>query len=112
MTTNAGSNAALAQAQRLLQTGDYPGAMTALRAAVAREPLNFMALFMLGTLESHFARYDEAERHLSQALALDPRSPEVLASYGNVLLELKRPDRKSTRLNSSHVSEFRMPSSA
>ena len=36
--------------------------------------------------------------------------PAMLKSFESLLLELK--DRKSTRLNSSHVSESRMPSSA
>ena len=45
------------------------------------------------------------------ALALTQRRPEWPV---NVIAEVKRrsPDRKSTRLNSSHSGESRMPSSA
>jgi tetratricopeptide (TPR) repeat protein len=45
---------------------------------------------MLGTIESQFGHFDEAAGHLSQAAKLSPQTAEILASYGNVLLELKR----------------------
>ena len=39
-------------------------------------------------------------------------SPETPAHVDHAVLSERRTDRKSTRLNSSHVSESRMPSSA
>ena len=38
--------------------------------------------------------------------------PRKLSSWGITEIKKNTPDRKSTRLNSSHVSESRMPSSA
>ena len=42
------------------------------------------------------------------------KAPDVMVRDGvtEVLAEIKKKDRKSTRLNSSHMSESRMPSSA
>jgi len=37
---------------------------------------------------------------------------DIPAEYAACVFDAKGPDRKSTRLNSSHVSESRMPSSA
>ena len=51
---------------------------------------------------------------LPTALILDVQcvnTPEHVPHFGP-LCPLKKPDRKSTRLNSSHVSQSRMPSSA
>src|SRR6202166_1906885 len=79
------------RAQRLAQAGDLSGAADICRA-IARTVPNFHALFMLGTIESHFGRFQEAEKQLRRAIEINPRSPEALTSYGNILLEQKRHD--------------------
>src|ERR1043166_7711102 len=67
--------------------------------------------------------YDPSEALLARARALHPgvtfaqaALPELRGiadgTFDNVLCETVLIDRKSTRLNSSHVSESRMPSSA
>ena len=61
---------------------------------------------------SWLARLNDATKADALAFA---RSPEDIKGYGHVKarhLEAVLKDRKSTRLNSSHVSESRMPSSA
>src|SRR5215471_1670307 len=87
------------RAQRLAQTGDLAGAAHVLRSIVGRKPPNFQALFMLGTLESHLGHFSEAERHLHRAVDANPRSPEALISYGNALLEQKKPAHAIKALN-------------
>ena len=62
--------------------------------------------------------HDKAVEYFTRALdirmeKLGPRHPDVAASLGNIGGALdSKGDRKSTRLNSSHVSLSRMPSSA
>ncbi|MSP94235.1 MAG: tetratricopeptide repeat protein [Alphaproteobacteria bacterium] len=99
MNEFANTNDAVAHAQRLAQTGDLVGATALLRVVVARDVTNFFALFMLGTLESHFGNFDEAEKHLARAVALNPRSVEALVSHGNALLERKRPEQAAATLD-------------
>jgi tetratricopeptide (TPR) repeat protein len=81
---------AMQRAHALAQAGDLARAAEICRSVLARAPANVYALFMLGTIESQFGRFDEAEGHLSQAARLSPQTAEILASLGNVLLELKR----------------------
>jgi len=78
------------RAHALAQAGDLARAAEICRSVLARAPANVYALFMLGTIESQFGRFDEAAGHLSQAAKLSPQTAEILASLGNVLLELKR----------------------
>ena len=74
------------RAMRDYAQGDVDAMIATLRDIIAREPDNAAALNALGyTLATDSDRYDEA--------------------FGLI-------DRKSTRLNSSHMSESRMPSSA
>ena len=79
-------NPSLQEAQRLAQAGNLTGAAEICRAVVAHAP-NFHAFFMLGTIESHFGQFEEAEKNLRRAVEINPQSPEALTSYGNVLLE-------------------------
>jgi tetratricopeptide (TPR) repeat protein len=81
---------AMQRAHALAQAGDLAGAANICRTVLARAPANVYALFMLGTIESGFGRFREAELHLSLAAKLSPQTAEILASLGNVLLELKR----------------------
>ena len=60
------------------------------------------------TLKTHDYKYLAAENGASAILEASSHNPDI------VLLDLGLPDidRKSTRLNSSHASKSRMPSSA
>ena len=66
----------------------------------------------------HRALENELEAHEIAAWETLRLEPEVLKAVSNLefvkqeLRSLPREDRKSTRLNSSHVSQSRMPSSA
>jgi tetratricopeptide (TPR) repeat protein len=81
---------AMQRAHALAQGGDLSGAANICRTVLTRSPANVYALFMLGSIESQFGQFDQAEGHLAQAAKLSPQTAEILASYGNVLLELKR----------------------
>jgi len=91
--------AAMQQAQARAQAGDLKGAAEICREVLKRAPSDFYALFMLGTIEGEFKRYDEAARLLGRAVKLNPKVPEILSSYGNILLELKRHDEAIDVLN-------------
>ena len=55
---------------------------------------------------------DFAARVIAQPLSALLGQQVVIDNRGQISIELAAKDRKSTRLNSSHVSESRMPSSA
>jgi len=82
----------LSRAQQLAQSGDLAGAARLCRDVVSREPGNFIALLMLGGIESDRRNFTAAEGLLARAIKLNPRSPEALGSHGNVLIELGRHD--------------------
>src|SRR5258708_5965931 len=44
---------------------------------------------MLGSSEGEFREFDQGAEDVGRAVRIDPRSPEALTSYGNVLLEQK-----------------------
>ena len=82
-----------------LKSADFEAAIAHLQAAVERDP-GFSAAWKL----------------LGRALAESGRAGDALGAYrrGIEVAEGKgdRQDRKSTRLNSSHIQKSRMPSSA
>src|SRR5579864_5904650 len=82
----------LRRAQQMVQSGDLTGAALLCRDVVVREPGNFIALLMLGGIESDRRNFATAEELLARAVKLNPRSPEALGSRGNVLIELGRHD--------------------
>ena len=57
------------------------------------------------------AGYDKEYSLIAKTLHTPPSLEEVLSREGHILT-MKQPDRKSTRLNSSHERLSRMPSSA
>jgi len=74
-----------------------PEAEALIKRAVNIEPTNGSFLDSLGWLLFKQGKVAEAQKYLEQAIIYSPRSPT---------------DRKSTRLNSSHMPKSRMPSSA
>ena len=65
-------------------------------AVLKAQPKNPDALHLLGVLASQTKQYERAVELIDKAIAIHPKAA----------------DRKSTRLNSSHPSRSRMPSSA
>lgn len=72
----------------LLQTGKPQEATDILRSVVEKEPRDFMSHRLLGIIFSDTGRKAEAERHLRQALALEPNDAntrEALEKIGLVV---------------------------
>lgn len=74
----------------MARAGDLAGAAGLCRQLLARNASNFYALVMLGGIESDRKNFAEAEILLERAVRANPRSPEALGSYGNVLIERGR----------------------
>lgn len=75
----------LGHALQLHKMGLLPEAQTAYRQLLQLAPNQFIALHMLGTLESDAKNYQQAEILLSRAVAVDPRSAEAHMSLGVAL---------------------------
>ncbi|WP_407118618.1 tetratricopeptide repeat protein [Bradyrhizobium sp. LMG 9283] len=82
----------LGQALELHKKGRLPEAKAAYRQLLQITPNQFVALHMLGALESDAKNYDQAEILLRRAVAVDPRSAEAHMSLGVALNGLKRHD--------------------
>ncbi|MEY9753574.1 O-linked N-acetylglucosamine transferase, SPINDLY family protein [Bradyrhizobium yuanmingense] len=80
----------LGQALELHKKGRLPGAKAAYRQLLQIAPNQFIALHMLGALESDAGNYQQAESLLSRAVVVDPRSAEAHMSLGVALNGLKR----------------------
>ncbi|WP_247476116.1 tetratricopeptide repeat protein [Bradyrhizobium sp. 169] len=80
----------LARALQLHKAGLLPEAKTAYRELLELAPDQFIALHLLGALESEAKNYRQAQVLLSRAVALDPRSAEAHMSLGVALNGLKR----------------------
>ena len=57
-------------------------------------------------------RNSKSDDQLEELLMLTEQMQEELDQKDRTIRELKMQDRKSTRLNSSHITRSRMPSSA
>ncbi|PJG55939.1 acetylglucosamine transferase [Bradyrhizobium forestalis] len=82
----------LGQALELHKKGRLPEARAAYRQLLQIAPNQFIALHMLGVLESDAKNYQQAEILLSRAVGVDPRSAEAHMSLGVALNGLKRHD--------------------
>lgn len=80
----------LGQALELHKKGRLPEAKAAYRQLLQLAPDQFIALHMLGALESDARNYQQAEILLRRAVAVDPRSAEAHVSLGVALNGLKR----------------------
>ena len=71
-------------------------------------------LVLLGDLLYHGPRNDLPREYAPKQVIsmLNDMKKEIYAVRGNCEAEVDQIDRKSTRLNSSHIEESRMPSSA
>jgi len=82
-------NLILGRSELLLQVGRLDEAIIEYRAAAKRWPDSSMALNALGyTLADRTDQYDEAEKHIRKALAMNPQSPAIIDSLGWVLYKL------------------------
>ena len=76
----------------------------------ARNRTRLGAVYLQKTRETADPSYlSKAEELFKKALELDGKDFEAMAGMGSLCLSR---DRKSTRLNSSHIQKSRMPSSA
>ena len=100
----------LGHALQLHKTGLLPEARAAYRQILQLAPNQFMALHMLGALESDAKNYQQAEILLSRAVAADPRSADAHMSLGIALNGLRRHDeacasyRKALALRPNHAA--------
>ena len=82
----------LATAARLHQQGRFAAAESAYRALLQRDPTDFNALQMLGTVLAQQGRFDDAVTWLQQARARDDSGATVHHNLGNALQSLGRLD--------------------
>ncbi|WLA62496.1 O-linked N-acetylglucosamine transferase, SPINDLY family protein [Bradyrhizobium diazoefficiens] len=80
----------LGQALQLHKQGLLAQAQAAYRQVLQLAPDQFIALHMLGSLESDTKNYQQAEILLSRAVAVDPRSADAHMSRGVALNGLRR----------------------
>ena len=82
-------NLILGRSELLLQVGRLDEAIAEYRAAAKRWPDSSMVLNALGyTLADRTDQYDEAEKLIRKALAMNPQSPAIIDSLGWVLYKL------------------------
>ena len=83
------------ESYRLEALGQYAEAQARIETLATQQPAHEFAVLRTAWLLYLQGRFVDSEKRYLSAAAMNPRA-----------------DRKSTRLNSSHVSESRMPSSA
>ena len=98
-------NLSLGRAELLLQVGRQDEAIAEYRAAVKRWPDSSMAMNALGyTLADRTDRYEEAEKLIRKALAMNPKSPAIIDSLGWVLYKLGQHEEGLAELQRAYQS--------
>ena len=82
----------LEQAMTLHRQGQLLEALELYQQILSLQPRHFDALHLLGLLAANSQNYSGAAEFLGRALAVKPKSPEVLNNYANVLKSLNRHD--------------------
>ena len=82
----------LGNALQLHKKGLFGQARAAYQLVLELDPDQFIALHMLGSLESDAKNYQQAEIMLSRAVAVDPQSADAHMSRGIALNKLRRHD--------------------
>jgi len=82
----------LGQALQLHKQGLIAEARTAYRLVLQLAPNQFIALHMLGSLETDAKNYEQAEILLSRAVVVDPQSADAHMGRGIALNKLRRHD--------------------
>jgi predicted O-linked N-acetylglucosamine transferase (SPINDLY family) len=83
----------------LHQAGDIEGAAKVYRDVLRQVPRESSALRLLGVVELQRSNLDEAEKHLSRALKINPGSADTHYFMGRVFWDRKRSDRAIFHLN-------------
>lgn len=91
----------LAMGHALVQLGDMPGAVRALREAIKRSPSNAEAHWVLGMILMESGPLDDAAHAFETAMALDPALPSVARMLGRVACTRKQWDRAYALLDQS-----------
>jgi len=77
------------------KSGDFAGAVAALRQALARDPDHRDAHYVLGLTYVRQANYRDARAHFARSIALDPDHAE--SHYGLALILMQQGQRKQAR---------------
>src|ERR1700759_4865122 len=80
----------LKQAIALHRAGKFADAAALYRSVLRADPHQFDALYHLGRIEMQREQFAEAERLLSRAVRINPRSAEAFSNYSCVLAALNR----------------------
>ena len=91
---------------------DIVSALREMELAEGYDPNSEMIKHYLAMMYLSLNRLDKSIVKLTEALALNPNYTPARVLLGKIYSSSNDPDRKSTRLNSSHSSVSRMPSSA
>jgi tetratricopeptide (TPR) repeat protein len=98
-------NLHLGRSELLLQVGRLDEAVAGYRAAVKRWPDSSMALNALGyTLADRTDQYEEAEKLIRKALAMNPQSSAIIDSLGWVLYKLGQHEEGLAELQRAYES--------
>lgn len=96
---------ALDQATRLLETGDFAGAESCLRALLSGDSPSPEARQLLGIVLAQQGRLEEAAPLFASAVAADPGNAMANANMANVLVCLGKPDQALPYLDSAIALE-------
>ena len=105
-------------AERFFKSGNYEKAIEHYSESINQNPNNLNAYLRRAFCYSATKNYEGAIKDYSKIIENDPTQLNALNSRGSAYNKLEKydnamkEDRKSTRLNSSHSSVSRMPSSA
>ncbi len=91
-------NPAYAQAVKLVDAGDYPGAIPLLQKSIAADPTNADAHNHLGFSHRKLGNVDVALTHYGKALALKPKHRGANEYLGELYLDLGQLDKAKERL--------------
>ena len=104
--------ALLNRAYQHLRDKEYEPAVELFQQAVSQDPAQVRAYRDLGFTYKKMGEAAKAAESFAAYAKARPDDFENLLDLGYAFAETQREDRKSTRLNSSHIQKSRMPSSA
>src|SRR5215510_7162309 len=84
------SEALIQRAVQLHQNGDLSGAAAIYSAILRGTPRHFQALYLLGFVHFQRREFEDAERLIGNAIAVNPRAADALYNRGCALQKLQR----------------------